>query len=285
MMRILILPTLAAAIGDSHIREELASFAESLLGSRESDLHIPGGGSLESGHVHDDVEESLEVLSGYEGVVNHAERAGSQLYLSSLNSAALCQGFMFEYDGAFGCKLSLTFVIMITLLPTLIEIAVWWLCCRYKGRATRTVEDSALNEVPFEPVGICTCWSFKGKAICETCFCWHFMWAETAFRSGILPLPAVFFILLCSYILGVFVGSVAIVFFVGRVLARFMLRQKLHPGAPSDCKSWFFDACCVFWCPCCTIAQETEYLELKANGGKPAEDGMDYGFSHQPKAV
>jgi len=159
---------------------------------------------------------------------------------------------------------------------------IWWIVCKGKGRSKTAWDEGQLNAAPFRATGICGCFSnLKPLAIGEATFCNFFMWAETMIRSGTMPWVIVAAVGGVVWLLAPFVHSLGLVYCMFRFVGRFKLRQKLesseeqHEHEAEETGDAFNDCIMVACCGPCAVAQEAEYLELRANEGQPAPDGAD----------
>lgn len=158
---------------------------------------------------------------------------------------------------------------------------IWWIVCKGKGRSQKAWDEAQLHAAPYRATGICSCWGLKPLAIGEACFCNFFMWAETMIRSGTMPWVIVAAVGGVVWLLAPFIHSLGLVYCMFRFVGRFKLRQKLessseqHEHETEEAGDAFNDCLMVACCGPCAVAQEAEYLELRANEGQPAPDGAD----------
>jgi len=170
---------------------------------------------------------------------------------------------------------------------------VWWIVCKGKGRSQRSWDEHQLAATPYKAdkdkccSGVCGCMpcgcgsNLKPLACMEAWCCTYFMWGETMIRSGTLPTVVVGAVGFFVFVMTPFVHSLQLIFCMFRFVGRFKLRQKMesseeqqaHEG--EETSDALMDAVCAGCCGPCAVAQEAEYLELRANEGQPAPDGAD----------
>jgi hypothetical protein len=183
-------------------------------------------------------------------------------------------------DGSGKCTIHAWVIVAASALQLVIWGGIWSVVCKGKGRSKTPWDAQQLAMRPYKATGICTCCSFRPLAIVETVFCSFFMWAETMQRSGTFPTVILYIVTFIYFIIAPFAHGASFVFCMFRFVGRFKLRQKMesseeqHADEDEETSNACSDLICMICYPC-HVAQEAEYLELKANEGQPAPDGAD----------
>lgn len=235
--------------------------------------------NTETKHEIEKVEEAAGGVTSFEV---YTERYVFNQYVAHIDQAS-CTGFFLQWDANAllwkgntfikgHCTLSGWAILAACVTVLIVDFAIWWVVCKGKSRSARSLDATQLQQYPYQSIGICDCWGMKGRAVLEAIFCPTFMWGETMVRSGTMPWPVVALVGIINYVVTRFTASLNFVFCLFRCLGRVSLRNKLDHKAPASLVSDCAAICC---CPCCSIAQETEYLELRANKGQPALDDAD----------
>lgn len=238
----------------------------------------------------------------------YGERYLYNHYVLHLDQAS-CTGFFLQWDpeasiltqsntGEYTtikghCKFTTPSLLVVFVAISLVNFAIWWVVCKGKGRSVRSLDAAQLEKPPYQAIRLCDCWGLNGRAVLETIFCPFYMWGETMVRSGTMPLPVVALVGVIHFVAERFISGVYLVFCLFRCLGRVSLRNKLGHEAPaaSICAAicrMISDCTAICCCNCCSIAQEAEYLELKANDGQPAADNVNLQqqlHTNTPKAV
>jgi Cys-rich protein (TIGR01571 family) len=227
-----------------------------------------------------EVEQVEEAAGGVMNVEIYTGRYFYNQYVAHIDQES-CTGFFLQWDPSNQvtkngrCTLTTAAMLIAVSTLVLVEFAIWWLVCKGKSRSVRTMDDTQLQQYPYQAIGICDCWGLKARAVIEAIFCPTYMWGETMVRSGTMPWPVVALVSIIQFVVSKFTSSLGMVFCLLRCLGRVSLRNKIDHKAPNSCTSLISDCAVICCCPCCSIAQETEYLELKANKGQPASDDAD----------
>jgi Cys-rich protein (TIGR01571 family) len=140
---------------------------------------------------------------------------------------------------------------------------VWSFACMGQKRATKTVEARELTG-SFAPVGLCACLSFRLANVAEAVCCSMFMWAETSGKMKVCGLNFVMTIsIVCiAWLMGPLTGGLTMLaWIIFRVFTRMSIRKSLKQSSENTCGDFMVDCLSHVFCPCCAIAQETEFIE------------------------
>merc|ERR1719424_1870419 len=140
---------------------------------------------------------------------------------------------------------------------------IWSFACMGHKRATRDVEARELTG-SFAPVGLCACLNFRFANVAETICCSMFMWAETSSKVQVCGLNFVMAmsIVCIAWLLGPITGGLTMLaLIIFRISARMSMRKSLKQTSENTCGDFMVDCLSHIFCPCCAVAQETEFIE------------------------
>jgi hypothetical protein len=240
----------------------------------------------ESKEAKGEMAKILEELNLVNSVIEHAQASLFHKLTDGKDEEPCKANAMLSWDAGYrggggGCTIHVWVIMAVYLGWFLITGGIWMIVCKGKGRSKTPWDAQQLAMPPYKATGICSCFfNLKPLAICEGCWCSFFMWAETMIRSGTLPKVIVYVVGVIVWAVAPVLHSAAFVYCMFRFMGRYKLREKMesteeqHSQESEETGNAMRDLGAVI-CGPCAIAQEAEYLELKANEGQPAPDGAD----------